>query len=223
MASSDLDCWKIYNVDFFSMNLQIFTPVRQSPPVIVIDAVVMWSGVTDPRVVSFGHSMCWQKCCSEMYHSASFKWKKIKLKKNCKDGDCGSRRSCSFHRYWGTLALSHLPCPRILQAWYVVPMLPGVGARSSLLVNVAIFIFNVVVSKSKLYLSAMLCRCLLFWSTIDVWIYAILTVNLNECLYSMLLIHSCFSPHIHYIYTVSRKKAATDFFAVTFTNIDGFS
>jgi len=25
------------------------------------------------------------------------------------------------------------------------------------------------------------------------------------------------------IYTVSRKKGATDFFAVTFTNIDGFS
>jgi len=25
------------------------------------------------------------------------------------------------------------------------------------------------------------------------------------------------------LYTVSRKKSATDFFAVTFTNIDGFS
>jgi len=25
------------------------------------------------------------------------------------------------------------------------------------------------------------------------------------------------------LYTVSRKKGATDFFAVTFTNIDGFS
>ena len=25
------------------------------------------------------------------------------------------------------------------------------------------------------------------------------------------------------MYTVSRKKGATDFFAVTFTNIDGFS
>ena len=29
--------------------------------------------------------------------------------------------------------------------------------------------------------------------------------------------------HFFVIYTVSRKKAATDFFAVTFTNADGFS
>jgi len=29
--------------------------------------------------------------------------------------------------------------------------------------------------------------------------------------------------NVMYLYTVSRKKGATDFFAVTFTNIDGFS
>ena len=33
----------------------------------------------------------------------------------------------------------------------------------------------------------------------------------------------CIAVLICYIYTVSRKKGATDFFAVTFTNIDGFS
>jgi len=34
---------------------------------------------------------------------------------------------------------------------------------------------------------------------------------------------SCFLYETRCIYTVSRKKGATDFFAVTFTYIDGFS
>ena len=37
--------------------------------------------------------------------------------------------------------------------------------------------------------------------------------------------YTCLTDTVHsvFIYTVSKKKGATDFFAVTFTNIDGFS
>ena len=39
--------------------------------------------------------------------------------------------------------------------------------------------------------------------------------------YLQIMVH--LSEYSKYTYTVSRKKGATDFFAVTFTNIDGFS